>query len=255
MSQDWMILVENEDFWEKLQQLEKNLAYRKIQKYGWCSYTEMCYLMNPAQLITIAHTIINVSSVCLATYVTGLATLLGSTLITHLIVQSCLPQISLNTKQPMNLQANLTSIDLTDPLINMQSQKSDNILPIFNSSTNDVITHPCMATETEMISSQQLNSMIWLPNHYNALENDHIKITNCASHQLFVNNANCSFNSMRSTISETKAIQQDFATEKYHPNMNWDELLMMMSKLLMENLKSKQLYYESFSRLALRIYY
>jgi len=251
-----MILVENKDFWEKLQQLEKNLAYRKIQKYGWCSYTEMCYLMNPTQLITIARTIINVSSVCLATYVTGLATLLGSTLITHLIVQSCLPQISLDTRQPMNLQANLTSIDLTNPLINAQSQKLDNnIFPIFNSSTSDLIMHPCMATEAEMISSQQLNSMIWLPNYYNALENDHTKITNCANYQLFVNNANCSFNSMRPTISETNEIQQDFATKKYHQNMNWDELLVMMSKSLMENLRTKQLYYESLSRLALRIYY
>jgi len=253
-----MVLVENEDFWKKLQQLEKNLAYRKIQKYGWCSYTEMCYLMNPAQLITIARTIINVSSVCLATYVTGLATLLGSTLITHLIVQSCLPQISFDTRQSMNLQANLTSIDLTNPLIAVQSQTPDNnMLPIFNSSTGDVITHPCMATETETISSQQLNSMIWLPNYYNALENDHIKITNCANCQLFMNNANYSFNSIRSTISETKTIQtlQDFTTEKYHHNMNWDELLLRMSKLLMENLRSKQLYYESLSRLALRIYY
>lgn len=78
---DWAVFVHNQDFWERLQLLEKQIAYKEGQKRGWYSYTDLCCLMNSMQLIGIAHAVINISSICLATYAAGVVTLLGSALV------------------------------------------------------------------------------------------------------------------------------------------------------------------------------
>lgn len=84
--QDWTVFVHHQDFWERLQKLEKDVAYKEAQKRGWFSYTELTCLMNSMQLIAVAQAVVNVSSICLATYTAGVVTLLGSAL-----VASCLP--------------------------------------------------------------------------------------------------------------------------------------------------------------------
>ncbi|XP_011350799.1 protein CNPPD1 isoform X2 [Ooceraea biroi] len=257
---DWAVAVQDEDFWEKLQQLEKNLAYREVQKRGWCSYTEARYLMNSAQLIAIARTFINVSSICLATYAAGLATLLGSSLVAHLIVQSCLPRTSLDTTKSANLQANLAPTDLASPSMDAQSQDIDNdVLPTFNSSTCGVIARDsCTAAGTDVTSSQWwLHSVTWLPDYRDALGNDHAEITNCAN-RLLASDANYSFSSLQPRIGTTEetGTPQDYATQEYHRNVDWDEILEMISALLTEGLRTEQLYYENLHRpTELRIYY
>lgn len=247
--------VQHKDFWEKLQELEKDLASREVQKRRWCSYTEMNHLMNSVQLISIARTVINVSSICLATYAAGIATLLGSTLVAHLIVQTCLPRTSLDTRPPANLQADLT--DLTTPLRDGQSRTIDNddVLPIFNS-TCDVTTQSCTVVETDVISSQWwLNSMMtWLPNYHDAVVNDDAAIASCAN-RLLASNANYSFSSTRTAIDEIAETEtpRDYATEK-DGHINWEELLDMISMLLIKDLRLEQIHYENrYRSTALRI--
>lgn len=88
---DWTVFVHHQDFWERLQKLEKDVAFKEAQKRGWFSYTELTCLMNSKQLIAVAQAVVNVSSICLATYTAGVVTLLGSAL-----VASCLPGTVLN---------------------------------------------------------------------------------------------------------------------------------------------------------------
>lgn len=80
-----MVFVQEETFWERLGQLEKDLAYRQIQKRGWCSYTELNCLMNSGQLIAIANSLVLVCSICLTAYVACFLIMFGSTLVLETI--------------------------------------------------------------------------------------------------------------------------------------------------------------------------
>lgn len=84
--QDWMVYVREETFWERLQQLEKDLAYREMQKRDWCSYTELNCLMNSGQLIAVANSLILVCSICLTTYVVCFLIMFGSIFILETII-------------------------------------------------------------------------------------------------------------------------------------------------------------------------
>ncbi|KMR04826.1 protein cnppd1-like protein [Lasius niger] len=224
---DWTVLVQHQDFWEKLQRLEKDVAYREVQKRGWCSYTELNCLLNSVQLIAIAQTLINVSSICLATYAAGLATLVGSTLIAHFVVQSCLPGASLSPGQSANLRTNFMS---TNVLMNTQSQEINvNDLPISDSLIPDENVDYSAETDNDddIVGWQWwLNSMMtWLP-EYCILEND-VEFTN-STRELSVTNAKFSFNStqdMKIRKMEKIDKMEDFAPEDYRRNVNWKEAL------------------------------
>ncbi|KAL6263289.1 hypothetical protein P5V15_006088 [Pogonomyrmex californicus] len=256
---NWMILVQHQDFWKRLQQLEKDVAYREIQKRRWCTYTELSYLMNSVQLITIAQTLISVSSICLATYAAGLATLVGSTIVAHFIAQCCLPGTLLSPKQSTILSTNFTSIELTDALINVQSQEvDDDGLPI-SDSENVVDFSTIVETDDDDIASWKwwLNStMTWLPEYCN-LESD-IKVAN-STNRLCVN-VDFSPNSTQAmkirkieNIGKTKA----FAPEDYRRNVNWKEILDMILNWLEQDWRlSHQLQHKSvFQSPELKIYY
>ncbi|XP_012263099.2 protein CNPPD1 [Athalia rosae] len=91
---DWTIFVCNNDFWDRLQKLERDIAYKEGRKRGWFSYTDLSFLMDSIQLAAVIQAVVSVSSICLATYAAGVATLLGSAL-----VASQLPGTSLAPRQ------------------------------------------------------------------------------------------------------------------------------------------------------------
>lgn len=116
--QDWAIYVCNSDFWARLKRLETDIAYKEGRKRGWFSYTDLNFLMDSAQLAAVIQTVVSVSSICLATYAAGIATLLGSAL-----VASQLPGTSLAPRQPVissNEISNASEIPVTvtEPLPN-----------------------------------------------------------------------------------------------------------------------------------------
>ncbi|KAL0120524.1 hypothetical protein PUN28_008328 [Cardiocondyla obscurior] len=251
---DWTVLVQHQDFWERLQQLEKNVAYREVHKRRWCTYTELSCLMNSVQLIRIAQTLISVSSICLATYAVGLATLLGSTLVAHFIVQSCLPVVSLSSRQPTNLPINLaTNLTPTDSLINTQSEEMNNDnLPISDSENVTVITETDDDEEDAASWKWWLNStMVWLPEYCN-LENEIINSTK----KLCITNTDFSFNSTQTMdVKKMEKVEktEDFAPEEYRRNVNWKEILDTTLNWLEQ--EWKQSHYESVLQSSeLRIY-
>lgn len=264
------MLVQHQDFWERLQRLEKNVAYREVHKRRWCTYTELSCLMNSVQLIRIAQTLISVSSICLATYAAGLATLLGSTLIANFIVQSCLPGVSLNSKQPTNLSINLTtnvsSTDLTDTLINTRSQEiNDDGLPISNSENiaaysaiveidDDDNNDDVDDDDDEVSWKWWLNStMTWLPEY--CLESN-VEVANFTD-KLCIINIDFSFNSTQAiNIRKLEKIgkTEDFAPEDYRRNVNWKEILDTTLNWLEQNWRRS--HHESVFQLPeLKIYY
>lgn len=256
--------MQHQDFWEKLQRLEKDVAYREVQKRGWCSYTELNCLLNSVQLIAIAQTLINVSSICLATYAAGLITLVGSTLIGHFIVQSCLPGTSLSPKQSANLQTNFVSTDLIDVSMNTRSQEiKDDNLPISSSLIRDENIDYSIETDDndDDITGWQwwLNSMMtWLP-EYCILEND-VEFTN-STKKMYITNAKFSFNSTQATkIRKMEKIDKmkDFAPEDYRRNVNWKETLgniIVSIRLIVGNGRVNYILKVVQSSMSLNIYY
>lgn len=98
--QDWSVFVKAEDFWNKLKELEKELAYKEAQKRGWFSYTELNSLLEPAQIMSMISYILNVYTVVVAAYTAGLMTLIGSALIA-----SYIPGTALSSRQ--NIQSDI----------------------------------------------------------------------------------------------------------------------------------------------------
>ncbi|XP_053987596.1 protein CNPPD1 [Hylaeus anthracinus] len=218
---DWTVFVHNQDFWERLQRLEKDIAYKEAQKRGWFSYTELSCLMNSMQLLTVAHAVVNVSSICLATYTAGIVTLLGSAL-----VASYFPGTILSPRQTTN-STDISKIDL-NPIMDVPSTAiesvSENVL-----ATNFMPTLlNCNQTQQdgENIESKEfvnegwkwwLNSvMIWLP-EYSGLDSketshaikDEIGLTDTSITTKFV-------------LDATTLIQD---TEEFIMDMNWKQIL------------------------------
>ncbi|KAM0736403.1 Protein CNPPD1 [Formica fusca] len=259
---NWTVLVQQQDFWEKLQQLEKDVANREVQKRGWCSYTELNCLLNSVQLIAFAQTLINVSSICLATYTVGLVTLVGSTLIAHFVVQSCLPGASLSPGQSANLQTNFMSTDLIDVSMNTRSQKINDNLSISGSLIRDENVDYSAETDDDNndIAGWQwwLNSMMtWLP-EYCILEND-IEFTN-STRRLHITNDKF-FNSTQAIkIRKMEKIDKmkDFAPEDYRRNVNWKEALgniIVSIRLIVGNGRANYIMKVVHSSISLNIYY
>ncbi|XP_014613773.1 PREDICTED: protein CNPPD1 [Polistes canadensis] len=104
---DWCVYVQNQDFWKKLQELEKTIAYKEAQKRGWFSYTELSCLMDSIKLLSLVHEFINISSVCLVAYAIGVVTILGSAIVTsHLPGTQLGSTISKNTENITNVSVN-----------------------------------------------------------------------------------------------------------------------------------------------------
>ncbi|XP_058797885.1 protein CNPPD1 [Phymastichus coffea] len=82
---NWCVFVHSQDFWERLQRLERDIAYKEAQKRGWFSYTELNSLLDSIHLTSVVNPVLSISSICMATYAAGLVALLGSTVFaTHL---------------------------------------------------------------------------------------------------------------------------------------------------------------------------
>lgn len=138
---DWTVFVHNQDFWERLQKLEKDIAYKEARKRGWFSYTELCCLMNSMQLIAVAHAVVNISTICLATYTAGIVTLLGSAL-----VASYFPGTVLSPRQPTN-SADIIKTDL-NPVMDVTS-------PPIEALSEDILTTDFISTSLSCNQSQQ----------------------------------------------------------------------------------------------------
>ncbi|XP_072761204.1 LOW QUALITY PROTEIN: protein CNPPD1-like [Anoplolepis gracilipes] len=259
---DWTVLVQHQNFWQKLR-LEKNIAYREVQKRGWCSYTELNYLLNSVQLIAIAQTLINVSSICLVTYATGLVTLVGSTLIAHFVIQSCLPGVSLSSGQSANLQTNFISTDLIDVAMNARSQEiNDDDLPISSLLIqNENVDYSAEINDNDdEIASWQwwLNSMMtWLPDY--CILKDDVELTNSTG-RLYIPKAKFSFNltqAMKIRKMEKIDKMKDFAPEDYRRNVNWKEALgnIISIRLIIENDRANYIMKIVQSSIFLNIYY
>lgn len=214
------MFVSQEDFFKRMEQLEKDVAYREVQKRGWCTYTELTSLMNSAQLITIAYILINTCSICLVSYVAGLASIFGSALIT-----SYLPGTSLNPMQAANTQINLTSTRtvLPDTVVEAQCSEINNDLPIPDCNLllrNEMVTHYSVTEIDYGIDSWKwwLNStMTWLP-EYSALQDDKvIQFTKlCTAYIKF------SLDLMRLDVIQRL---EDFMSENCSYDINWKEVL------------------------------
>lgn len=75
--------------------MERDVAYKEGLKRGWFSYTDLNFLMDSAQLAAVVQAVVSVSSIFLATYAAGVATLLGSALVaSHLPGTSLAPRHS-----------------------------------------------------------------------------------------------------------------------------------------------------------------
>lgn len=177
--------------------------------------------MNSMQLITVAHAVINVSSICLATYIAGIVTLLGSAL-----VASYFPGTVLSPRQTTS-SLDVTKIDLNsimDVPPTAIENLSENVLttdfmPILLSCNQT--QHGCENIEKKEIVDEHwkwwLNSiMIWLP-EYSGLEsketlysiNDEIEYTDTLITTKFV--------------LDTTTLIQD--ADEFIMDMNWKQIL------------------------------
>ncbi|XP_033205332.1 protein CNPPD1 [Bombus vancouverensis nearcticus] len=173
---DWTVFVHNQEFWERLQKLEKDVAYREAQKRGWFSYTELTCLMNSMQLIAVAQAVVNMSTICLATYTAGVITLLGSALVASYLPGTVLSPRQINNSTDMKTDCNPV-MDITSLPIEIESISSEDILIddfIYTSLSCNQSQENCeyirINEATDANWKWWLNSMmIWLP-EYSGLE-------------------------------------------------------------------------------------
>ncbi|XP_031849619.1 protein CNPPD1 isoform X1 [Nomia melanderi] len=225
---DWTVFVHNQDFWERLQRLEKAIAYKEAQKRGWFSYTELNCLMNSMQLLSIANAMINISSICLATYTAGIVTLLGSAL-----VASYFPGTVLSPRQTTN-STDVTRVDL-NPNVDVSTTVIQNIpeevlRTDFTSLHCNETQQKCKNIESNEVINEHwkwwLNSvMIWLP-AYSGLDpketlhtiSDTIEHTN-------------SFITSTNFVLDTTTLMQD--ADKI--DVNWKQILGIDLNLLLRD--------------------
>ncbi|XP_046405334.1 protein CNPPD1 isoform X2 [Ischnura elegans] len=107
---DWRVSVGEHQFWEWLESLEEAVAFREGHWKGWFTYSDLSYLLQSKELVTIASTLFTVSAVCLTSYTAGVLTLLGSTIIVSNLPSPAsfllpslhnTPVISLNSSEPL----------------------------------------------------------------------------------------------------------------------------------------------------------
>ncbi|XP_043673394.1 protein CNPPD1 [Vespula pensylvanica] len=147
---DWSVYVQNQDFWKRLQKLEKDIAYKEAQKRGWFSYTELSCLMDSVQLLALVYEFINISSVCLVAYAIGVVTILGSAIVT-----SHLPGTHLSSTVLRNTE-NITNISIDTEIEKERINQDIEIPDIF---TTMDFTH---ATKSDKICEKnEVVSISW----------------------------------------------------------------------------------------------
>ncbi|KAG8262794.1 protein CNPPD1 [Homalodisca vitripennis] len=80
---DWEVYVSEQAFWARLNTLEAELALREGTRRGWFSYTELSQLVHAMELVSLAHTLITVSAVCLTSYTASVLAMVGSTIVVN----------------------------------------------------------------------------------------------------------------------------------------------------------------------------
>nr|XP_034188653.1 protein CNPPD1 [Osmia lignaria] len=229
---DWTIFVHNQDFWERLQKLEKDIAYKEAQKRGWFSYTELSCLMNSMQLITVAHAMINISSICLATYTAGIVTLLGSAL-----VASYFPGTMLSPKQITN-STDIIKTDL-NPVIDV-TEIAIETLPE-NVFTADFMSNTLNCNQTkrnsENIESDEIENigwkwwlnpaMIWLQDTQDWNQN-----TDCTEQTIKLNVTNTLMTSTKFLLDVTTLIRN---SDEFLMNINWKQILGIDLKIVLRD--------------------
>lgn len=180
-----------------MQKLERDIAYKEAQKRGWFSYTELSCLMNSMQLIAVAHAVVNVSSICLATYTAGVVTLLGSALVASYLPGTVLnnPRQATNSTDIMKADFN-SEMDMTSPIEIL----SENVLTTDFISTSLLLNCNQSQQNCEHIKIHKITNgnwrwlssiMIWLP-QYSDIE---------------------SKKSLQTTIDKTKHVDTSIATK------------------------------------------
>ncbi|XP_076755319.1 protein CNPPD1 [Xylocopa sonorina] len=224
---DWTVFVHNQDFWERLQKLEKDIAYKEAQKRGWFSYTELSCLMNSMQLLAVAHAVVNISSICLATYTAGIVTLLGSAL-----VASYFPGTILSPRQTTN-STEIMKTDL-NPIMDVTSSPIEAL-------TENILTTDFMSSSLSCNQSQQncenigtneitdtnwrwwLNSMmIWLPEHSGTESTKILYTTDDETGHT-------------QTSATTKFFLYTTLSDEFLINMNWKQILGIDLKILLHD--------------------
>ncbi|CAL7947406.1 unnamed protein product [Xylocopa violacea] len=224
---DWTVFVHNQDFWERLQKLEQDIAYKEAQKRGWFSYTELSCLMNSMQLLAVAHAVVNISSICLATYTAGIVTLLGSAL-----VASYFPGTILSPRQTTN-STEIMKTDL-NPIMDVTSSPIEAL-------TENILTTDFMSSSLSCNQSQQncenigtneitnlnwkwwLNSMMmWLPEHS---DTESTKILYATDDET----------GHAQTSATTKFFLYTTMSDEFLINMNWKQILGIDLKILLHD--------------------
>lgn len=88
---DWKVHMDQSDFFNKLEDLEKVIASREGRKRGWFTYTDLQILLEGDYIncLAVAQSLLTVSAVCLASYMAGMLAVIGSTLVATHIVDAC----------------------------------------------------------------------------------------------------------------------------------------------------------------------
>lgn len=82
---NWEVFVSEEDFWTRLQSIEKTLAMREGKRRGWFSYSEISQLMESIEMMSVAQTLIMVSAACVTSYTASVLAMVGSAIIVNQI--------------------------------------------------------------------------------------------------------------------------------------------------------------------------
>lgn len=127
------MFVHNKDFWDRLNKLESDLAYKEGNRRGWFSYTELNCLINAIQLTPVIQAFLSVSSVCLAAYVAGVAIILGS-----VIVASHLPG-TVFTSRRLSKCNDLSNVNC-EPFSECQSSNVNTDTKILLTTNNTIAT-------------------------------------------------------------------------------------------------------------------
>uniref|UniRef100_A0A1B6KXB5 Protein CNPPD1 n=1 Tax=Graphocephala atropunctata TaxID=36148 RepID=A0A1B6KXB5_9HEMI len=123
---DWEVYVSKQAFWTRLNTLEAELAMREGTRRGWFSYTELCQLVHAVKLVSLAHTLLKVSAVCLTSYTASVLAMVGSTivvnqlpalttsLLTSTLAPACVTMPRLDPPLPTSCFTNWTLPELPD---------------------------------------------------------------------------------------------------------------------------------------------
>ncbi|KAJ8680032.1 hypothetical protein QAD02_015819 [Eretmocerus hayati] len=169
---DWTVYVHNQDFWRRLLSLERDIAYKEAKKRGWFSYTELNTLVDAAHMVSLVQTMIGISSVCIATYIAGLITLLGSVVVaTHLPGTSVTLNQQSQSRGVSNFQYNANMLRNREPDVgnDIESVIQDSISEV-SETCNHSHTHSHLSKLNDSHNSENSWEWIispvrfWLPN-------------------------------------------------------------------------------------------